>query len=136
MHAMGTRPLRSRNHWSVKVKKWRKKEPYIALGRFLLGFDAGYKQWDCFLFKDYRIRKILTRTFEVRHLPLSDGRDELNFGGTYKFDWKKYHYSPPKRKIKADSYVKKEPSDAAPPAETGSLMVFDVELGKLVPLDS
>ena len=133
---MGTRPLRSRKHWRTKVGKWRKKEPYAALSRHLLNFDAGYKQWDCFRFEDYRIRKILMRTFEVRHLPLSDGRDELNFGGTHKFDWKKHFYEPPRRKGKADSYVKKEPSDAAPPAEkTGPRMVFDVELGKLVPLD-
>ena len=77
------------------------------------------------------------RTFEVHHLPLSDGRDELNFGGTHKFDWKKHFYEPPRRKGKADSYVKKEPSDAAPPPaeKTGPRMVFDVELGKLVPLD-
>ena len=134
VHAMGTRPLRSRLHWGTKVGKWRKKEPYVALGRFLLGFDAGYRQWDCFLFKDFRIRSLLLRTCEVRHLPLSDGRDELHFAGTYKFDWKKYHYAPPKRKGRAESYVKPEPRNVPAVEHTGTQMVFDVELGKLVPL--
>ena len=135
VHSMGTRSLRSRQYWRDKVSKWRKKEPYVALGRHLLGFDPGYKQWDCFRFEDFRIRSMLIRTFEVRHLPLSDGRDGDNFGGTYTFDWAKHHYEPPKRKSKAETYVKKEPR---PPTSTeqrpAQRMVFDVELGKLVPL--
>lgn len=136
VHAMGTRPLRSRIHWGTKVGKWRKKEPYTALGRLLLDFDAGYRQWDCFLFEDFRIRSLLIRTFEVRHLPLSDGRDELHFGGAFKFDWEIHHYEPAKRKSKAESYVKKEPRIHEPAAEqTGPRMVFDVELDKLVPLE-
>ena len=133
---MGTRPLRTRKHWAG-VDKWRKREAYIALGRSLLGYDAGYRQWDCFLWKDFLIRSQLYRTFDVRHLPLSDGRDEVNFQGKYKFDWKKHHYSPAKQKGKASSYVKPEPrQESAVQTQSQERMIFDVELGKLVPLDS
>ena len=49
--------------------------------------SEGYKQWDCFLFSDYSIRRQLATTFDVRHLPLSDGNDEENFEGKLVFDW-------------------------------------------------
>jgi hypothetical protein len=138
VHSLGTRPLRSRESWE-NVAKWRKREAYIALGRYLLRADTGYKQWDCFLFTDYTMRRAMGLTFEVRHYPLSNGRDDENFGkGMVGFDWKKHAYSPPKR-------VKSEPgeyqSQSAKVTQTSSAskddtpMIFDVELGKLVPLE-
>ena len=133
---MGTTPLRSPKHWGTVVHRWRKKEAGIALGRFLLGFDAGYKQWDCFLFSDYMNRCKLGRTFDVRHLPLSDGRDDLNFSGQFKFDWSKHAWTPSRSRSKASSYVKPEPKCKPPPVDGNDdvPMIFDVELDKLVPL--
>ena len=137
VHAMGTNPLRSREHWGTKVDKWLKKEAGIAVGRHVLDYDSGYRQWDCFAIKDYMIRVKLSKTFEVRHLPLSDGRDDVNFAGQYKFDWAKHAWSPKKRRSTASSYVKPEPKPAtsAPRDDGGSVpMIFDVELGEFVPL--
>ena len=139
VHAMGTNPLRSRLHWGTKVDKWRKKEAGIAVGRVLLDYSPGYRQWDCFSIEDYMIRCKLAKTFEVRHLPLSDGRDEVNFSGKYKFDWAKHAWSPKKRR--STSYVKPEPKrvKSTPRGDGGSdggkaPMIFDVELGCFVPL--
>lgn len=136
LHAMGSRPLRSRRHWGYVVDIWRKLESYIALGRNCLDFDEGYRQWDCFLFSDYTIRRKLAATFTARHLPLSNGKDEENFDGKFKFDWSKHAWAPVKRKSKAESYVKPEPTatTSSNPVPTGVTMIFDVELGKLVPL--
>ena len=135
VHSLGTRPLRSRQCWA-KVAKWRKCETYIALGRNLLNVDTGYKQWDCFRFMDYTMRHAMGLTFQVRHYPVSNGKDEENFGkGMVDFDWATHAYSIPKR-------VKSEPGQYAPAkAETSTTgtdekpMVYDVELGKLVPLE-
>ena len=38
-----------------------------------------YRKWEAFSWKDYKERDVLTTTFNVRHLPLSDGED--HFGG-------------------------------------------------------
>ena len=93
-----------------------------------MGFSAGYSQWDNFLFADYINRATLVKTFLVRHLPLSDGRDEVNFNGSMTFDWKKHAYSKPTR-------VKKEPNPKAEPKSSGTpSMIFDVELGCMVPM--
>ena len=137
VHSMGTRPLRSRESWS-NVAQWRKREAYIALGRYVLKADTGYKQWDCFRFLDYTMRQSLGKTFDVRHFPLSDGRDDENFGkNKLDFDWKKHAYEIPKR-------VKSEPGEYENPGVTSlphvsdvkdqRPMIYDVELGKLVPL--
>ena len=108
VHSMGTRPLRSRESWS-NVSKWRKREAYIALGRYLLKADTGYKQWDCFRFIDYTMRQTLGKTFDIRHYPLSNGRDEENFGkNNMKFNWEKHVYNIPRR-------VKSEPGEYQPP---------------------
>lgn len=139
VHSMGTRPLRSRKSWS-NVAQWRKREAYIALGRYVLKADTGYKQWDCFRFLDYTMRQSLGKTFDVRHLPVSDGRDDENFGkNKLDFDWGKHAYEIPKR-------VKSEPGEyenldvvkttsSSSKVEDQRPMIYDVELGKLVPLE-
>ena len=87
-----------------------------------MGFSAGYSQWDNFLFADYINRATLAKTFLVRHLPLSDGRDEVNFNGQMNSDWKKHAY-------KKATRVKKEPNPTATePKSSGTpSMIFDVE---------
>ena len=136
VHSLGTGPFRSRRAWR-DVAKWRKREAYIALARYLLHADTGYKQWDCFRFVDYTMRRTLGLTFEVRHLPLSDGKDEINFKGQLKFDWSKYVVQS-KRRVKSEpgEYKPSKTEEGSCSTTTGDapLMVFDVELGKLVPL--
>ena len=44
--------------------------------RFILGLK-NYHNWDKFLWSDYRLRQILSKTFFVRHAPLYDGFGEL-----------------------------------------------------------
>ena len=121
----------------ILVDKWRKKESYNALSRFLNDSPKGYKQWDCFAFRDYVDRAASGRTFEVRHLPLSDGNDAKNFGGKFKFDWAKYSWSPAKSKSTAEPLVKREPMSRTCDTQKSHdvPMIFDVELGKLVPIE-
>ena len=73
-------------------------------------------------------------TFQNRHYHLSNGQDDDNFGeGMLDFDWDKHAYSRPKK-------VKSEPGEykGLKMSETSATderpMIFDVELGKLVPL--
>lgn len=131
IHALGTRPLRSREWWGQSVDVWRKKEAYIALGRLLLDEPVGYRQWDCFKFEDYVSRSQLSKTFTERHLPLSNGDDEKNFNGKFKFDWEKHEWKKVK-KIRRDVHQKCNVSHD--PTEPTTRMIFDVELGCLVPL--
>jgi len=78
-------------------------------------------------------------TFEVRHLPLSNGQDDQNFGeGMLEFDWKKHQYSPPKRVVKSEPGEYKSPEGTqqpSTPSKDDVPMIYDVELGKLVPLE-
>ena len=114
-----------------------KREAYIALGRYLLQVDTTYKQWDCFRFQDYTMRRALGLTFEVRHLPLSNGRDEDNFGkGVLDFDWGKHAYSLPKRvRSQPGASQSSKVAQTSSPSKGEQRMIFDVELGKLVPLE-
>ena len=139
VHTMGTHALRSPKYWG-SVDKWRKREAYIALVRFLLGCPADYKQWDCFSFEDYTQRQTLSRTFDVRHFHLSDGNDKKHFEG-WDFDWSKHHYSPRKRGPTHRANVKKEqpvnqPSKKSSTEHAKVPMIFDVELGCLVPMNN
>ena len=136
VHSMGTRPLRSRQSWS-NVSQWRKREAYIALGRYLLKADTGYKQWDCFRFMDYSMRQTMGKTFDTRHFPLSNGRDEDNFGKNgLDFDWKKHSYKVSKRvKSEPGEYKNPDVTTTSSLVDDQQLMIFDVELGKLVPIE-
>ena len=71
--------LKSRADWSNPCRNWRKREAYIALMRHVQKCP-NYNQWDCFRFVDYTDRQGWARTFNVRHLPLSNG-DPANFSG-------------------------------------------------------
>ena len=132
VHSLGTRPLRSRDFWGQSVDLWRKKEAYIALGRFLLDEPVGYRQWDCFRFEDHVSRAQLSKTFVKRHLPLSNGDDEKNFNGKFKFDWSKHAW---KRKKTVTRDLNKRSKLSHDSTSSTVPMIFDVEQGCLVPLD-
>ena len=138
VHAMGTHALRSRHYWS-QVAFWRKREAYIALGRFLLGRKADYAQWDCFVFRDYQDRQALAKTYEVRHHPLSDGNDDDHFQGKLHFDWDQHAYCPMRRGRNLISPVKNEVKPVknvkSPGSATKVTMIYDVEKGCLVPFE-
>ena len=129
VHAMGTNPLRSETRWS-EVAVWRKREAYIAVARHLLDMPEFYKTWTKFRYTDYTSRQILARTFEVRHLPLSDGLDNEHFGGEYSFDWDAHMLQPRKKKR-----VKSSGSSRAVCASATQPMTYDVEKGRMVPLE-
>ena len=132
IHAMGTKPLRSPYYWGNRVELWRKREAYIALCRHVAGKPPAYPQWDCFLFGDYAQRQRAGKTFVKRHLPLSNGEDEINFNGEYDFDWESEEYSPPKR-VKLEKQTRPKVVHSAAQASAG-VMVFDVEKGCMVPM--
>ena len=73
IYAMGSKALNSKAEWAI-VAVWRKREAYIALVRHIRG-HTGYPQYDCYVWADYIERQHAGRTFRLRHLPLSDGRD-------------------------------------------------------------
>ena len=133
---MGISALKSREFWS-RVKRFRKTERYIAVSRHCLQLSADYKQWDCFSFADYQNRQALIKTFEKRHFPLSNGEDETNFGGEYNYEW---------NSESKPAIVKPDPDAPNPnpnptsgvttvsdPNPTPPKMIFDVDLGELVP---
>lgn len=153
VHSLGTRPLRSPTYWRESVDVWRKKEAYIALGRFLHGEApgecslltlisprvlilslVGYRQWDCFKFADYVSRRQLGETFVKRHLPLSNGFDFKNFGDKFKFDWKKHSWQRSRTTAKPDPDASVTSKPTKTPAAKPPAMIFDVDLGRLVPL--
>ena len=76
-------------------------------------------------------------TFQARHYPLSDGRDDVNFGkGTVDFDWAKHAYAPPKRvKSEPGEYQSANVTQTSSTSKDEKPMIFDVELGILVPLE-
>jgi len=136
VHSMGTRPLRSPHYWST-VDQWRKREAYIALARKLLGLINDYRQWDCFLWSDYTLRQKLTKTFNKRHLPVSDGDDEKHFKGQYNFDWSECVYSPRKKKARVQTPRKHSTpasADTVAPTAPSQMMIYDVEKDCLVPI--
>ena len=137
VHAMGTHALRSPTHWG-EIDLWRKREAYIALGRYLLGYPPDYRQWDCFLFNDYQVRLMLARTFFVRHYPLSNGDDEANFHGALDFDWDKHEYTPrSKSKVTVDLTTPAAASTSSKqsPMKKSCPMAFDVDKGCFVPIE-
>ena len=83
------------------------------------------------------MRRAMGLTFEVRHYPLINGRDDENFGkGMVNCDWEKHAYAPTKRvKSEPGEYQSPEGTETSEPAKDDVPMVFDVELGQLVPLE-
>ena len=59
--------------------------------------------------------------------PMQIGKDEANFNGQLHFDWVKHAYKKPTR-------VKKEPNPEPKSPSTTPAMIFDVELGCMVPM--
>lgn len=74
IHAMGSRAMESKVRWFA-VARWRKREAYIALIRYIREHHQ-YPQWDCYKLETYAERQSLHRTFVVRHLPLSNGESD------------------------------------------------------------
>jgi len=135
LHAMGTNAMRSGEDWK-NVPRWMKREAYIAAVRTKWG-RGNYWQWDHFSWQDYIEREDLALTFYKRHLPLSDGkqhwderlvRNPLSWGTTTPKKTTKKKRSRTSRSLSAPS--KAEASSASSP----DVMIYDPELGKLVPV--
>ena len=75
-------------------------------------------------------------TFVSRHLPLSNGEDELNFDGAYEFDWGSQQYSPKRKRVKVEKKTRRRRKKVVQSARTApaGVMVFDVEKGCMVPM--
>ena len=135
---MGTNALRSKTFWGQVVHAGNKLESWVAVGRHVLGCEP-YKKWDNARWTDYTIRRKLARTFRARNLPLSDGNDEKNFEGKYKFDWEKHAFEPyvptaVKAARATKKEVKAEPAPAITEKSEGPPMVYDVDNDCMVPL--
>ena len=92
--AMGGCALKTRESWAA-VQPWRKREAYISLVCHERGHNS-YRQWDNFSWEDFLERAQLARTFNTRHLPLSDGTDD-DFFEEHLPDPREWNEPPPKR---------------------------------------
>ena len=138
LHAMGTNAMRSADDWS-SVSKWMKREAYIAAARHKLG-RASYPQWDHFSWSDVQERNSLTLTFERRHLPLSTGKQSWPHKlVTNPQSWSQPipHSKKPRRVARASRKLGTSCKAAAvEDSSCAEIMIFDKELGKLVPITS
>ena len=76
-HTMGGNSMESPDKWAA-VEPWRKREGYTASVR-LYRQKGNLKKWMNFLWDDFTHRCACQRTFEARHLPLSDGLYHAEF---------------------------------------------------------
>ena len=70
-NALGKFAMASKQEWH-KVEMWRKRECYIAAARHILGLP-GYLKYIVFRWSDYISRGAMTKTFETRHQPITNG---------------------------------------------------------------
>ena len=69
--------IASRAAWE-KVEAWMKRQCYFFIARHHLGKE-NLKAYNDFRWEDHVLRERLTKTFDKRHLPVSDGRQKVNF---------------------------------------------------------
>ena len=117
VHAMGAKAMATPADWEKPERKWRKREAYIALVRFVRQRES-YRQWDNFKWTDYVERQKLAMTFMKRHFPLSKAGA---FGG--QLDPKAWTdggaCSPKHKKIKRSKSEKGATASSAAPVTAG-----------------
>ena len=90
-----------------------------------------YRQWDCFVWSDYKERQLLARTFTRRHLPLTTGQEQPDLFKE-QLDPKRWDSEPQPSDPKFVPTRKTGAREDEPQNDT--VMVFDVEKQMLVPL--
>ena len=133
IYAMGSKALRSSEEWA-RVQVWRKREAYIALVRHIRGHH-GYPQYDCYVWADYIERQHAGKTFRLRHLPLSDGRD---FEGQLPFRWSDEDVKDSPRKPKKSAKRARASSSSSKVVVSKGQeapAAWDVEKGCFVPFE-
>ena len=75
-NALGKFAMASRDEWH-KVDIWRKRECYIAAARYILGLP-GYLKYISFRWSDYVSRASMTKTFNLRHKPITTGQGDVH----------------------------------------------------------
>ena len=101
---MGAKAMSSPEYWGEQVKTWRKRESYsTSVCQF--NEQPNLRRWTHFFHADYVQRIRLKKTFDTRHLPLSDGKDHEEFGGLLEVpeEWTKPKVKP---KITRNTYAK------------------------------
>ena len=73
--------IATRDAWH-KVSPWRKRQCYVFIARHYLG-KANLKPYNNFRWSDHLLRERLIKTFDKRHLPLSDGTQTTHFAATF-----------------------------------------------------
>ena len=74
--AFGMYAMDNVGEW-IKGSQFKKRECYIAMGRHRLKL-GGYTKYQYFLWKDYLSRAAMTKTFNKRHWPITNGTRILN----------------------------------------------------------
>ena len=116
------------------------RESFIAASRHKKG-RGSYCQWDHFLWTDYLEREVLSKTFEARHLPLSTGKHKWpNNLVVNPPSWSRPQSTPKTKSKKVVRSSTRSRSSAkaacASTATTHNVMIFDPDVGKLVPVDT
>ena len=139
---MGAKAMSTPEYWGQQVKNWRKRESYATCVRHF-NEQPNLRRWTNFSHGDYVQRIRLKKTFDTRHLPLSDGKDHKEFAGLLQVpeEWNK---PKPKAKITRNSNVshaKKKPDNDVSPVEGENngvtsyvAMRYDFTTNKLVPV--
>ena len=123
--------MKSRKAWHG-VTKWRKREAYIAMARFVLQRE-NYQQWDCFNWQDFEERELMSRTFTVRHWPLTSGDKQHDRFDGYIKDPKSWDTKAKGKKAKKFVPTRVIGARNDEP-QCDSVMVWDMEKQMLVPL--
>lgn len=116
-----------------------KREAYIAAVRTKWG-RGSYWQWDHFCWQDYVERQSLSLTFYKRHLSLSDGKQHwdpqlLRQPVRWQTTTTSYKKTKAKKSKRASGSLSTNAKSAAAVEEFSSdVMIYDPELGKLVPV--
>ncbi len=129
--AMRQSVMKSRKAWHG-VAKWRKREAYIVMARFVLQRE-NYNQWDCFKWQDFEERELMSRTFTVRHWPLTNGDKQHDRFDGYIKDPKSWDMKAKGKKAKKFVPTRAIGARNDEP-QCDSVMVWDMEKHMLVPL--
>ena len=69
--------LLTQEHWEQICRAWRKRVTYAVVSRLLLE-NENYRSWNLFRWEDYIQRIALIKTFNKRHLPITNGSQRID----------------------------------------------------------
>ena len=135
--AFGKYAMDSLQEW-IAVSKFKKRECYIAMARHRLGL-GGYAKYQHFLWKDYVSRSEMTKAFDKRHWPYSNGSQALRISNPWENPVDRRHQRPKfnrgRRGFAKVPEQEEQHEAAAAAAAAAPSMEYDSETGEWTNLD-